>query len=56
MQMPATPERVWRTISEATQGAARGADHQDERASPARPSEMTGRHAEGAEDAEGGQG
>jgi aerobic carbon-monoxide dehydrogenase large subunit len=46
IQKPATPERVWRAISES-QGAARGADHQDGRASTARPSETTGRDDQG---------
>jgi carbon-monoxide dehydrogenase large subunit len=42
IQMPATPERVWRTIRDA-RGAGRGADHQDAQARRARPSETTGR-------------
>jgi aerobic carbon-monoxide dehydrogenase large subunit len=55
IQIPATPERVWRTIQDA-QGAARGADPRDGRASPGRPSETTGRHDPGDRaEAKGGQ-
>jgi ATP-binding cassette subfamily B protein len=45
-------ERVWFRYSK---GAAYGADTQDVRASPARPSETTGRDVEGEEDTVGGE-
>jgi carbon-monoxide dehydrogenase large subunit len=57
IDMPLTPERVWRTIREA-RGAGHGADHQDVGASPPRPSESTGRTDQGDPEtaAKGGHG